>query len=111
MQSDIFAMGVTLYELLTMETLFGGTSSIKEVEARVLAFDPRKVLAEDLTLPDGMEPILLRSLAPDPDARYHSALEMLEDVSDFAYEAGLRLLDAHFGHYVERSLDSARPES
>ncbi len=105
-QSDIFALGATLWELLTMEPLFARSLSFDEAMARVTSFDPRRVIAADLTLPDGVEPILLRALAPNPDQRYDSALMMLEDVSDFAYEAGLRLLDAHFARYVQRALDA-----
>lgn len=104
-QSDIFAMGATLYELLTMEELFGKGSTFKEVEAEVLAFDPKRAFRDNLSLPDGLEHTLLRALAPEPADRYSTALEMLEDVSDYAYEAGLRLLDAHFARYVERCLD------
>lgn len=104
-QSDIFAMGVTAWELVTMEPLFGRNRSFEEYQRIITAFDPKRAFSDDLTMPDGLEPILLRALAPDPDQRYGSALELLEDLSDFAYEAGLRLLDAHFARYVQRSLD------
>ncbi|RME21425.1 MAG: serine/threonine protein kinase [Deltaproteobacteria bacterium] len=103
-QSDIFALGATTWELLTMEPLFPRRLSFDELVERVSRFDPREAIEADLTLPDGIEPILLRALHPDPGQRYRSALEMLEDVSDFAYETGLRLLDAHFARYLQRLL-------
>ncbi len=106
-RSDLFAMGVTLWELVTMEPLFPRNLSLQEAHRRIREFDPKQALSGDLTIPDGLEPILLRALAPDPYQRYATALEMLEDVSDFAYEAGLRLLDAHFGRYVQRSIEHA----
>lgn len=105
-QSDLYAMGVVLFELVTGMPLLPRNLAFAEMQHRVLTLDLDSVLAQDLTLPDGMDPILRRSLARDPDARYASALEMLEDVSDFAYEAGLRLLDAHFARFVERCLES-----
>lgn len=106
-QSDIFAMGVTIWELVTMEALFGRHRSFQEYKELITSFDPRQAFEADLTMPDGLEHVLLRALAADPDDRYGSALELLEDLSDFAYEAGLRLLDAHFARYVQRSLDAA----
>ncbi|MCB9777695.1 MAG: serine/threonine protein kinase [Alphaproteobacteria bacterium] len=106
-QSDIFAMGVTFYELLTMQPLFGRNLSFREFEARILAFDPRQLVDGDLTIPDGLEDVLLRSLAAEPEDRYASALDFLEDVSDYAYESGLRLLDAHFARYVDKILAGA----
>lgn len=104
-QSDLFAMGVTLFELLTMQPLVPRHLSFAETERFVLALDPKDLLAGDLTLPDGLDQIILRALARQPQDRYATALEMLEDVNDFAYEAGLRLLDAHFARYVGRCLD------
>ena len=70
----------------------------------ILGFDPQMLLDRDLTVPEELEHIILRSLAPDPQNRYESALEMLEDINDYCYESGIRLLDAHFASYVERIL-------
>lgn len=105
-QSDLYAMGVLLFELITGLPLLPRNLSFPEMQQRALALDLDAILAQDLTIPDGFEPILRRSLARDPDARFASALEMLEDVSDFTYESGLRLLDAHFARYVERCLEA-----
>ncbi|MCK6502460.1 serine/threonine protein kinase [Myxococcota bacterium] len=104
-QSDVYAMGVTLFELLTMRPLVPRNLSFAETERFVLDLDPKALLGGDLTLPDGLDQVLLRALAPRPQDRYAAALEMLEDINDFAYEAGLRLLDAHFARYVSRCLD------
>ncbi len=104
-QSDLYAMGVLLFELVTGEPLLPRNLPFQQMQQRALNLDLDQVLGADLSLPDGVEPIFRRSLARDPDARYGSALEMLEDVSDFAYESGLRLLDAHFARYVERLLE------
>ena len=41
---------------------------------------------------------------------YASALEFLEDVNDYAYESGIRLLDAHFASYIARILDGVPQE-
>lgn len=104
-QSDIFALGVTFYELLSCAPLFPRRAKWPELRQTILQFDPHQLIEDDLTLPEGVEELLLRCLAPDPDARYGTALEFLEDVNDFAYETGIRLLDAHFAQYVGRFLE------
>ncbi|GEM_PF-1602017 len=103
-QSDLFALGVTFYEMLTVRPLFSRKLALSDVKKAIKDFDPEERLAGDLTIPDELEDILLRVLAADPADRYGSALELLEDVNDYLYESGLRLLDAHFAEYVQRVL-------
>lgn len=108
-QSDLFAVGVTFYELLTIRPLFDRKKTSKELRADIEAFDVERLVEDDLTIPDGVEEILRRCLATDPADRFPSALEFLEDVNDFAYETGLRLLGPHFADYLARLLEP-RPE-
>lgn len=103
-QSDVFAVGVTLWEMLTCRPLFPRRARWARLQSEIAAFDPRRLLEDELTIPEGLEDIVLRSLARHPGDRYGTALEFLEDVNDYAYESGLRLLDVHFATYVERVL-------
>jgi len=104
-QSDIFAMGATFYELLTSQQLFAPQENIFGLMMEISNFNPESLLEQMLTLPDGIEEIFIKSLAHNPADRYQSALEFLEDVNDFSYEAGIRLLDAHFATFIERMLE------
>lgn len=74
-RTDIFSLGVVLYELLTGQPLFAG-----ETDADVVAGIIHKEvppLAEHLSeVPAGLELIIQRALAKDADARYQSAEEM-----------------------------------
>ena len=108
-RSDVFALAVTFYEMLTIEPLFDRKKSTRELRVEIEAFDVERLLEENLTIPDGLEEILRRGLARDPSDRYASALQFLEDVNDFAYETGLRLLGPHFAEYLGRIM-TARPE-
>lgn len=108
-RSDLFAVGVTCYEMLTMQPLFSRGGSVREVCRELARFRPEALFERDLSVPEELEDILLRCLAVDPGERYGSALELLEDVNDFTYEAGIRLLDAHFARYIGRVLDRPPP--
>lgn len=103
-QTDIYAMGVTFYEMLSLRPLFSRNKTMHALAWEIVQFDPMTLVQNDLTLPEGIETILVRSLAANPKERYATALEFLEDVNDYAYENGVRLLDAHFARYMERLL-------
>jgi len=108
-RSDLFALGVTFYEMLMMRPLFSRRNTMREVCAEVARFQPASLFERDLSVPEELEDILMRCLAVDPTERYSSALELLEDVNDFTYEAGIRLLDAHFAKYIARVLERPPP--
>ncbi len=104
-QSDLFALGVTFWEMLTVRPLFSRRITPLEMRDVMRAFDPRQLLEDDLTLPDGLEDIVLRALAADPTERYASAVEFLEDVNDYVYESGLRMLSTDFERWLEGLLN------
>ncbi|MFT4702444.1 MAG: serine/threonine protein kinase [Bradymonadia bacterium] len=103
-QTDVFALGVTFYELYKGSPLFSRDKDLRGLAFEICEFSVDEMIEADLSLPDGFEHIVRHSLHDDPAVRYASALEFLEDVNDYAYEAGVRLLDAHFAAYVERLL-------
>ena len=88
-RSDIFALGILLYELTTTERLFFGESDFavlnKVVHGR---FDSPSARVPGY--PPALERIVLRALALDPAERYPSAGEMLRDLESFAHEQRLR---------------------
>ena len=103
--TDVFALGVTFYEMLSAGPLFSRDKDLRALAFEICEFRVEDLIESDLTIPDGLEDILLRALHQNPAERYQSALEFLEDVNDYAYEYGIRLLDAHFGEYVARMVE------
>ncbi len=78
-RSDLYSVGVVLYELLTGQVPFDAVtpSAVLDMHIHLAPPRPRSLNHE---LPLQVETLLLRALAKDPAARYQSATEMAEDV-------------------------------
>lgn len=78
-QSDLYSLGIVLYQMLTNRLPFLGESPIS-VALKHLQEDveePRKV---NPLIPQSVENIILKSMRKNPDERYRSAKEMLQDL-------------------------------
>lgn len=78
-RSDVFSLGVTLYESATGKPAFSGNSKI-EISSQVLHVEPPRPSQISPAIPPGLEEIILRAMAKDVDARYQSANAMLDDL-------------------------------
>ncbi|HET7026696.1 MAG TPA: protein kinase [Candidatus Limnocylindrales bacterium] len=70
--SDIYALGTVLFEMLTGRRPFEA-STASALAIRRVHEDPPEPSAVEPSLPPGLDAIVLRALARDPDARYPSA--------------------------------------
>lgn len=81
-KSDIYSMGIIMYEMLTGKLPFDGDTpelvATKQIQA--LAESPLKINPE---IPKGLVDILVRAMQKDPSNRYQSAAEMLRDIDEF----------------------------
>ncbi len=74
-QSDLYAVGISLWETLTGERLYAGDTDAERIrKVREAEVPPVEALRSDL--PDALVAIVHRALARDPDARFGSAHEM-----------------------------------
>lgn len=78
-RSDIFSLGVIVYEMLTGERPFQG-KSITSVIHRLLSEESLPLTALDPHLPPELKDILLKAIAKDPDQRYQTCAELGQDL-------------------------------
>jgi beta-lactam-binding protein with PASTA domain/predicted Ser/Thr protein kinase len=78
-RSDLYSLGVVLYELLTGSAPFAGQTPV-EIAMKHLSSVPEPPSARRPELPHDLDLVVLRALAKDPDDRYQDAEEMEADL-------------------------------
>ena len=81
-RSDIFSLGVVMYEMLAGSSPFTG-STPSDVIAAILTIDPVPISRISPGAPAELERIVRRCLAKNPDARYPSAADLHRDLENW----------------------------
>jgi eukaryotic-like serine/threonine-protein kinase len=81
-RTDIFSLGVTLYEMLTLAKPFEGETS-HEVLKKILSQEPRNPRRVNVRVPHDLEVICLKALEKDPQHRYDTMSDFLADIERF----------------------------
>ena len=81
-RTDVYSLGATLYELLTLQPVFPGSDRGRLLQ-QILHDEPTAPSRIDRTIPADLETIVLKALAKSPIERYSSAGELAADLRRF----------------------------
>jgi formylglycine-generating enzyme required for sulfatase activity/tRNA A-37 threonylcarbamoyl transferase component Bud32/dienelactone hydrolase len=80
-RSDIFSLGIVLYQMATGTQPFRGPNAVSTLSA-ILKNTPPPVAEHNRALPGALNGIVERCLSKDPDHRYQSAAELRDDLQE-----------------------------
>jgi serine/threonine protein kinase len=99
-RSDIFALGVVLYELLTGTRLFKRQSDIQTLNA-VTTCEVTPPSQVNPRVPVDLEPIVMKALAREPEHRFQEAVELQLALEDWLIERRMPSSSAHLSAFMQ----------
>ncbi len=106
-RSDIFALGICLYELTTLRRAFKGNDDFETMK-RIVSGDVLLPSAVVPGYPRELEAIVLTAMANDPGARFQTAAEMIEALDAFAVRAKLTGSNTAMGRFMVQLFGSKK---
>jgi serine/threonine protein kinase len=101
-RSDIFSLGVVLYEITTHKRLFAATTEI-DVMRLALKGSITPPSMHDPSYPPDLEAIVMQALEKDPDRRYPTARELQRDLEAFARLQRVHASSPALAEWMERT--------
>src|SRR5947207_12273033 len=106
-RTDVFCLGIALWECLTGARLFDGDSDAATIDAvRSRRIEPPSALRPDV--PADLDAITLRALARDPERRFRTAHDMSEELDRFLTARDERPTNKSVGRWMETIFGAER---
>jgi serine/threonine protein kinase len=87
---DVFALGIVMHEMLTLQHLFAGDSDLGTVK-QIMEMDIPRPGANRTDVPDALDRIVMRALERDREKRFATAAEMAAALDEFVVASKLRV--------------------
>ena len=118
-RADIYSLGATLYELLTLRPAFG-EGNRENLLRQIAEVDPRAPRKINKAIPKDLETIVLKAIAKEPEKRYTQAADLATDLQNFLEHKPIQARRSgpleHLGRWARRNhllagLAAARSEA
>jgi serine/threonine protein kinase len=109
-RSDVFAVGVVFYELLSGKRLFRRTSDLETYQAVRDCVVP-SLAAENPHFPKRLDEIVQNALAREPKSRFQTAGEMQNAIQEFMFRQNLHCRGEQLGEWMRRIFQSKRSKA
>lgn len=100
-RSDLYSLGVVMYEMMTGRAPYDGESPVAVAIQHINGGAPMPSTLNP-NIPGGLEQIIMKAMAVDPDQRYSSATQMLVDLEEFRKNPSIL-----FDHSEKGDIDAA----
>ncbi|MCA8960073.1 MAG: protein kinase [Planctomycetes bacterium] len=111
-RSDVYSLGVVLYELLTDELPYDASGmSLYRATRIIRESEPQRLSAIDRRLGGDIETIVRKALEKGRDRRYQSAGELADDIGRYLQGAPIQARPPTFGYYAAHLLRRHRAET
>jgi serine/threonine-protein kinase len=99
-RSDVFALGIVLWEQLTGRRLFKGENDLA-TQRLVRACQVPAPSSVEPSVPTGLDPIALKALAKEPKDRYPDAAELRNALEDFALQNAIPTSASNLSSFMQ----------
>src|SRR5262249_51170732 len=105
-RSDVYSLGATLWELLTLRPLFGATdlTPTPELMLKIQHTDPQRPRQLNARVPEDLEAIILKCLEKDRARRYATAGELAADLLRWLRGEPVQAQPPTLGYLLRKSI-------